>query len=355
MSVETDAAPVAPDSAGRRIEPLPADALQRAYDLGLWAEVRAMPAGKSQHYFLTAGLGRFILRRSYRAKQPEGVQFEHELVAHLRAHGFPGPEFVLTRDGEPFAVVDGRLWRVSVFVTGRPARQAHPGDAAAAARALAQYHELVDGFSASVPTPEAPLVPWALADRLAAVIARLDQRPAIPAGEVGASLDYALERAEAVTTRLQELYQTLPMTTIHAGCRRGSTLFDEERLAVVLDFDSAHREARALDVAVAVHDFAKLYGDPESIDYKVHLDPAVAGHFVGAYHAEAPLSAAEVEAIPLLLLAKRLKRALGRYERLLAGEPLSVNDVKKIALEVARVRSLTERDGLVPVLTASTA
>jgi homoserine kinase type II len=253
-------------------------------------------------------------------------------------------------------VVDGRLWRVSLFVTGRPARQAHPGDAATAARALAQYHELVDGFTASVPTPEAPLVGEALADRLASVIARLDERPALPAGEVGASLDYALERADAVAARLAELYRDLPVTTIHAGCRRGSTLFDEEdRLAVVLDFDSAHREARALDVAVAVHDFAKLYGDPQSVDYKVHLDPAVAGHFVGAYHAEAPLSAAEVEAIPLLLLAKRLKRALGRYERLLAGEPLSVNDVKKIALEVARVRSLTERDGLVPVLAASTA
>ena len=102
---------------------------------------------------------------------------------------------------------------------------------------------------------------------------------------------------------------------------------------------------------MGVHDFAKVYGDPASADYKVHLDPGIAARFVGAYHAVSPLEVGEVEAVPHLLMAKRLKRALGRYARLLAGEPLSVNDHRKIALELARVRSLTERSELVDAMT----
>lgn len=348
MSAVTDAGGTAVTVTGAPPEMLPVDALRAEFDLGDWREARALPAGKSQHWVLATRLGRFVLRRSYRSKQPDDVRFEHELVAHLRSHGFPGPEFVPTVSGEPYAVIDGRLWRVSVFVTGRPARIADPGDAEAAARALARYHQIVDGFAASVPTPAAPLIPDALAERLGAVVHA--RGGAAPPAELAAEAGYALDQAEAVTARLHALYQSLPVTTIHAGCRRGSTLFDGDRLLAVLDFDSAHREARALDVAVAVHDFAKIYGDPASPDYKVHLDPAVAGRFVAAYHGVAPLGTAEVEAVPLLLLAKRLKRALGRCARLMAGEPLSVNDHNKIRLEVARVRSLLERDGLARVL-----
>jgi homoserine kinase type II len=330
MSLITDDAP-------------PVDVLEATFPLGDWQDVERLPAGKSQHYLVTTSLGRFVVRRSYRSKQPDDVRFEHELVAHLRAEGFPGPEFVPTTDGEPYACLDGRLWRTAVFVSGRSATIADAGDAEAAARALARYHQIVEGFRASVPTPTAPFLPEALTERLAAVDACLLGEP--PA-DLAAPLRFARDQAAAVITRLEELYREIPVTTIHAGCRRGSTLFDGDRIAVVLDFDSAHEEARALDVAVAVHDFAKLYGDPGSDDYKVHLDRTVAGRFVAAYHSLAPLSAAEVEAIPMLLVAKRLKRALGRFARLLSGEPLSVNDHKKIALELARVRSLTERDGL---------
>jgi homoserine kinase type II len=328
---------------------LPLAALRGAFDVGDWRQVQLLPAGKSQHYLLTTSWGSFVLRRSYRSKTAEAVRFEHELVAHLRAHGFPGPEFVPTVEGEPCALVDGRLWRMARFVPGRPASAETPGQAEAVAEALARYHQLVADFSASVPVPEAQLMPVALAERLAAVPTEERFLAAVPEG-LAAPLRFALAEGKAVHRRLEELYRVLPVTTIHAGCRRGSALFDGGRLMVVLDFDSAHHEARALDVAVAVHDFAKIYGDPASPDYKVHLDRAVAARFVGAYQDVAPLASEELEAVPMLLLAKRLKRALGRYARLLAGDPLSSNDLRKIELELARVRSLGQGEDLVPAV-----
>jgi homoserine kinase type II len=292
-----------------------------------------------------------VVRRSYRAKEADGVRFEHELVDHLRANGFPGPEFVATVDGEPYAEVDDRLWRVSVFVEGRPADAAVPGDIEAVAGALARYHRVAEGFEARVPVPAAQLVVDGLAERVAATEALFDGT----AGQLndpglGGSLEQALEDAREVLGRLRGFYATTPLQLIHGGCRRGSALFRGDALAVVIDFDSAHHEVRALDVAVGVHDFAKVYGDPASADYKVHLAPEVAARFVAAYHACSPLTPSEVQAVPALLMAKRLKRALGRYARILAGEALSVNDHKKIALELARVRSLTERRELIEAM-----
>ena len=331
---------------------LPRAELERAFPVGEWRELDPLPLGKSQHWRLATTRGAFVLRRSYRSKTAEAVRFEHELVARLRSSGFPAPEYVPATNGDPCAVVDGRLWRLARFVTGRPASAEVPGQAETVARALARYHQLVAGFSATVPTPEVPLMPAALAERLAANPTGDRFLRNVPEGLVG-PLRFALAQGRAVHDRLEHLYPSLPLTTIHAGCRRGSALFDGGRLAVVLDFDSAHTEARALDVAVAVHDFAKVYGDPDSPDYKVHLDRAVAARFVDAYQAVSTLTPAELEAVPVLLRAKRLKRALGRYARLLAGDSLSANDFRKITLELARVRSLGEDDDLLRAVARS--
>ena len=332
---------------------LPAAALTEAFDLGRWGETVLLPAGKSQHHFLTTDRGRFVLRRSYRAKEADAVRFEHELVGHLRAHGFPGPEFVPTRSGEPSAVVDGRLWRVARFVSGTAAQADRPAHVEAVAAALARYHRLVETFTATVPVPHVERLSASLRQRLQEVVDARRRRNGAPLeADQADSLAYALAEGERVSARLAALDGELPLTLIHGGCRRGSALFDGDRLAAVIDFDSAHTEVRAYDLAVAVHDFAKIYGEPGTADFKVHLDPDVAARFVAAYHTSAPVAAAEVEAIPLILKAKRLKRALGRHARLLSGEPLSVNDHNKIVLELARVRSLSERDGLAPALSA---
>ncbi|MGH9008792.1 MAG: phosphotransferase [Acidimicrobiia bacterium] len=332
--------------------PLVSDRLAAAFDLGDWEDIDLIVGGKSQHHLVTTNRGRFVLRRSYRAKAADDVRFEHELVAHLRGGGFPGPEFVPTRDGEPFAMIDDRLWRVSVFAPGQPARADDATHLETVARTLAWYHTLVDGFTASVPAPSVPRLPDALRNRLDAVAEGLsgvegNSNGGTPTG--GDALRYALETGELVTARLEAMWNELPTTTVHAGCRRGSALFDGDRLVVMLDFDSAHTDVRALDLAVAVHDFAKIYGDPGSADYKVHLDAGVKDQFLAVYRGHTPLLPVEVEAIGLVLVAKRLKRAFGRHSRMLRGEPLSANDHKKIDLELARVRSLLERDGSLPV------
>ena len=113
---------------------------------------------------------------------------------------------------------------------------------------------------------------------------------------------------------------------------------------------------RVLDLAVAVHDVGKVYTRLGEEDHKVALDLGRIAGFLAAYRGELRPTAAEIEALPLLLEAKRLKRGLGRRARADAGEPLSRNDHAKIRLEDRRLDWLEEhREAVVAVCRRSLA
>jgi homoserine kinase type II len=345
-------------------ESLPLEALTAAYDIGPWEAVRLLPGGKSQHFHVTTPRGRFVVRRSYRSKTPESMRFEHELMMYLCRNGFPAPEVVPTVDGETHVAVDSRLYRITMFMQGTGYQSGNPHHLVHVARTLATFHRLMASFQPSSPGPRGKFVHEGLRERLAELRACLaKQSPsnthASPTSMYGAPLTpengaddppvqkllellpFTLAEAEATWSLLDRVYSRLPLVTVHGGCRRGSFLFDGDRLAAALDFDSSHLEARVLDLAVALHDFGKVYGDPDSVDFKVPLDPEVVGRFLGAYQEVSRLEPAEMEALPALLTAKRLKRALGRFHRLAAGEEIfSLGDARKILTEVARVRWL---------------
>jgi homoserine kinase type II len=132
-----------------------------------------------------------------------------------------------------------------------------------------------------------------------------------------ASVPYAIEKAGEVLDLLDRLYPELPLLIIHGGCRRGSALFSGDRLITMLDFDSARYEARVVDLAIALHDFAKVFGERGSPDFKVALDLEVVAGFLGAYLQANALEPAEIEALPALLAARPLKRAIGKYRSMI--------------------------------------
>jgi homoserine kinase type II len=217
-----------------------------------------------------------------------------------------------------------------------------------AARTLAKYHRIVASFGSPPPRLREPILSETLRERLAAMpspeiigdfSARYGERdPRIP--DLLASLPYVLERGGAVLGLLDRLYPELPKLVIHGGCRRGSTLFEGDRLVAMLDFDSARLEARALDLAIAFHDFGKVWGESGSPDFKVPLDLRIVSEFLDAYQEINPLEEAETKALPTLLAARPLKRALGKYRSMIEDLQTSQGHVRKAAQEVARVRWL---------------
>jgi hypothetical protein len=83
-----------------------------------------------------------------------------------------------------------------------------------------------------------------------------------------------------------------------------------------------------------------VFGERGSPDFKVPLDLEVVSGFLGAYLQANPLEPAEVEALPALLAARPLKRAIGKYRSTIEEARVSQGHVRKTAQEVARVRWL---------------
>ena len=100
-----------------------------------------------------------------------------------------------------------------------------------------------------------------------------------------------------------------------------------------------------LDLAIALHDFASVFGERGSPDFKVPMYLDVVSGFLGAYLQANPLEQAEVEALPALLAARPLKRAIGKYRSMIEEARVSQRHLRKTAQEIARVRWLEANAG----------
>ena len=308
---------------------LPVRELADLWPLGGWRSVNPVAGGKNDHLRVVAGDGVHYLRRSYRSKPREELAAQLRLMALLRDRGFPAPEVVATSTGADHAEVGGRWWVATRAVAGTPFDDRSPAHLRALGLVLARYHRAVADLPADGPEP--PL--------LAELRARAE----------GADPELQ-DRTAQVVERLTGLLPDLPRVVVHGGARRSSLRFAGDEVAGVLDFDSAHPDVRVLDLAVAVHDAGKVYTRLGEDDHKVALDLDRVGELLTSYRHEVRPTEAEIEALPLLLEAKRLKRGLGRRARLRDGEPLSDTDHAKIRLEDSRLAWLDDRrDALVAV------
>jgi homoserine kinase type II len=220
------------------------------------------------------------------------------------------------------------LWVVTRGLVGSPFDDGSRAHVRALGRTLGRYHRVVADQPAVVTLP-------LVLTELRARVAQPDLEPGVRA------------RALRVIDRLTALLPDLPRVVVHGGARRSSLIFAGDQVVGVLDFDSAHPDVRVLDLAVAVHDVGKVFTRSGADDHKVALDLDRVTEMLVAYRGESALTAAEIQALPLLLEAKRLKRGLGRRARLADGEALSENDHAKIRLEDARLTWLDEhRDDL---------
>jgi Ser/Thr protein kinase RdoA (MazF antagonist) len=312
-------------------EEIPVAELAALWPLGGWASVSLVPVGKNEHFRVASADGIFYLRRSYRYKPLDELVGQLHLMRLLRERGFPAPEVVPARTGADHAELFGRWWIATRGIAGEPFDDGSPAHVRALGATVARYHRVVADQPAPMAEP--------------AVLRELRGR----AAEEG--VDPVLRtRAADVAARLAGLLPALPRTMIHGGARRGSLVFDGEQVAGVLDFDSAHPDVRVLDLAVAVHDVGKVYTGSGDADNKVALDLGRIADLLAAYSRGMQPTAAEMEALPLLLEAKRLKRGLGRRSRVMDGEILSDNDYGKIRLEDQRLAWLDQhRDALAGV------
>lgn len=178
---------------------------------------------------VTLGSGQFVLQRLNNSvfADPEGVMGNiGRVLEHCKgADGVRLPTLQPTRDGRPYAIVGGVLWRLWDLLPGRSLDVLeHPGQARAAAAAYGAFQSHLE----SLPGPRwaDPIPGFFRLEKYLDDYQRVRREPQ--------PFDDAIAGLLPLAHRFAE-----PNRLIHGDCKVNNVLFDaEDRVCAVLDLDT---------------------------------------------------------------------------------------------------------------------
>ena len=251
-----------------------------AYDLGDLLAYKGIAEGvENSNFLLHTSRGYFILTLYEKRVAAADLPFFLGLMEHLAARGLTCPQPVQTRAGATLGTLAGRPAAIVTFLDGMWIRRPNATHCAGLGRALAELHLAGADFSmrrANALSVEGWRTLYAAAE------ARADSVQAGLASAIAAELGILAARWP----------RSLPQGVIHADLFPDNVFFLGERLSGLIDFYFACTDTLAYDVAICLN--AWCFEADHS--YNVTKGRAL----LQAYAARRPLSAAELDALPLL-------------------------------------------------------
>jgi Ser/Thr protein kinase RdoA (MazF antagonist) len=285
------------------------------YDLGVIASIARFRRGSAlTPKLLVAGqAGKFVLKRRADAQSNPGrVRFAHRLQQRLSEGRFPLPPLVGTRtDGRSVLQLNNRVYELFRFLEGGK-YDASVAQTRVAGYALALFHEI----AATVDASELPPTPSFHGNAHTPYVLRDLDLPGDAHHELALRYEHAAARVEDLG------FAGWPRHTIHADWHPGNMLFEAERLAAVIDYDTARAGQRVLDLASATLQFSitAVAGHPDT--WPESLDEERYVSFLQGYEALAQersaddgvavaglISKAELRALPDLMIESLIAEA----------------------------------------------
>lgn len=262
------------------IEELAGQAASR-FDLGPLESATAITSGyQDLNIKLTAGGSDYLLKVFSRHRSRENIEQQLEALALLFRRGVPVPPLVTNATEGDRIEIEGSIACVMHFFHGHDFTVTAPdeSDMTALAAYLAGIHEL-------------PLVVSRFYDDWGAanLVKELElNRPALAQAD--------LELVEEAAARYADLdWKSFKKCTIHGDLYREHILKSREGKYCIIDLGCMDHNAAVLDLAIFLAHFC--------LDDR--LDRSRAGHIYSlvleVYQARAPLSAAELRALPVLI------------------------------------------------------
>jgi homoserine kinase type II len=268
------------------------EAFVAARGLGEVLGIKGIAEGvENSNFLVETAAGPFILTVYEKRVDPGDLPFFLGLMRHLAGRGINCPLPVETADVPALGMLAGKPAAMVTFLKGVWPRDIGIQHCAALGRELARLHAAGQGFE--IRRANALGV-----DGWRPLFEKFSARADEITPRLGAAIVAALDQLEA------RWPHDLPHGVIHADLFPDNVFFRGERLSGLIDFYFACNDLLAYDLAVCLNAWC--------FDQSHRYVPARGQALLSAYHAERPLTAAEIAALPCLAQGAALRFLLTR-------------------------------------------
>jgi homoserine kinase type II len=262
------------------------------YDLGELLAYKGIAEGvENSNFLLHTGKGHFILTLYEKRVAAGDVPFFLALMEHLHARGITCPQPVKNRKGETLGKLCGRPTAIVTFLDGMWIRRPDTRHCRALGEALAKLHLAGADFPRK--------------RRNALSVAGWRPLYEQTEGRANSVQQGLADTIEKELTYLEIAWpRDLPQGVIHADLFPDNVFFLGDKLSGLIDFYFACTDTLAYDVAICLN--AWCFEADHSYNVTKGRD------LLQAYARTRPLSAAELEAFPLLARGAALRFLLTR-------------------------------------------
>jgi len=262
------------------------------YDLGDLLSYKGIAEGVENSNFLVhTGSGYYILTLYEKRVATNDVPFFLALMEHLASRGITCPQPVKSRKGNALGTLCGRPAAIVTFLEGTWMRRPDPQNCTAVGEALARMHLAGADFPGKRPNALA-VAGWRT----------LFEQAAERADSVQHGMRSAID--EELTSLEKTWPRDLPQGVIHADLFPDNVFFLGGKLSGLIDFYFACTDTLAYDAAICLNAWCF---EPDH-SYNV----TKGRNLLTSYIKTRPLSAAELDALPLLARGAALRFLLTR-------------------------------------------
>jgi homoserine kinase type II len=278
--------------------------LLSGYDVGTPLSFKGIAEGvENSNFYLQTDRGAYILTLYEKRVKIDDLPFFLGLMEHLAKHGLRCPQPMRNRAGAASSQVKGRAAAILTFLTGISLRKPEAQHCQAVGAAMALFHEAGKDFG--IARANALSVDgWR--ELAAATAMRADAVQSGLSGLIG----------DALAGLARDWPKDLPSGVIHADLFPDNVLFMGDQVSGLIDFYFACNDMLAYDLAVLLNSWC-FESDGA---YNITKGKAV----IAGYRATRAMSAAEIEAMPVLMRGAALRFLLTRLFDWLNPDPAAL-------------------------------
>jgi homoserine kinase type II len=262
------------------------------YDVGTLVSVKGVAEGvENSNFQITTSQGPYFLTLYEKRVDADELPFFLGLMEHMAGHAIPCPTPIRDRSGQPLQQLAGRPAALISFLPGYSLRRPRVEHCAQLGEALAGFHRAGASFGLARANALS-LAGWG----------KLVEATADRADDLAPGLADEIAREFAF---LQGHWPAgLPSGVIHADLFPDNVFFLGEKISGLIDFYFACNDIFAYDLAICMN--AWCFEQPNAINV------TKARALLRCYGERRPLSAAEIEALPVLARGAALRFLLTR-------------------------------------------